>query len=122
MQRFQTALNFLKEWVNELANKPTTNTTNNGGGGDDNTDGANKENNSRARRRKTTTATHDHSTWTKSMKYDQAWSKEKQSWFNRKQRDHKFKTDAALKKSDIVSWEAKRRSDFKKQIERGKKE
>ena len=45
LQRFQTALDFLKERVNELANKTTTNTTHDGGGGGGGgggDDGANK--------------------------------------------------------------------------------
>ena len=69
-----------------------------GNGGDNNNTDANKENNGNRKKRK------NYGTWTPSIKFDKEWDGGKKGWFKWEQRQHKYKTDNALKKSDFPAW------------------
>ena len=115
LQRVQTALNYLTERVAELTSK--TNTSGGGGnGGNNNKTDANKENNGNRKKRK------NYGTWTPSIKFDKEWDGGKKGWFKYEQRQHKYKTDNALKKSDFPAWEKQKRAEMEKIIKSGKTE
>ena len=48
------------------------------------------------------------------------WGEE--GWFKYEQRQHKYKTDNALKKSDFPAWEKQKRAEMEKIIKSGKTE
>ena len=85
-----------------------------GNGGDNNNTDANKENNGNRKKRK------NYGTWTPSIKFDKEWDGGKKGWFKYEQRQHKYKTDNALKKSDFSAWEKQKRAEMEKMIELGK--
>ena len=103
LERVHSALDYLKERVEKLANKATTNTNNNGGGGgggnnNNNSDTDNNNNNSKKQKK---TVDEKYGTWTASIKYSNDWTGAKKIWFNCQQRINKWAVNDALRKSDI---------------------